>query len=132
MAKVIRFEDLRKIRFNQLGERQIMTGHNAMFVKNTVYPGFPPFPHKHPHEQILTIFSGVADVTVGDETFRMGPGDMIYVPSNTMHDFRVVGDEPVINYDIFSPVREDFLMQLSQAEQEQKENKDDNARRQTK
>jgi quercetin dioxygenase-like cupin family protein len=120
MTKVVRFEQLRKIKFNQLGERQIMTGQKMMLVKNTVYPGFPPFPHKHPHEQILTIFSGTADVTVGDETFRMGPGDMVYVPSNTVHDFRVVGDEPVINYDVFAPVREDFLMQLSKEDEEEK------------
>lgn len=40
MAKVIRFEDLRKIRFNQLGERQIMTGHNAMFVKTPCIRAF--------------------------------------------------------------------------------------------
>ncbi|MEE3361992.1 MAG: cupin domain-containing protein [Anaerovoracaceae bacterium] len=113
MAKVVRFEELKKTKFNEKGERQIMTGQKAMLVKNTVYPGFPSFRHRHPHEQILTIFSGTADVTVGDETFRMGPGDMIYVPPNTVHDFRVVGDETVINYDIFAPVREDFLMMLS-------------------
>lgn len=113
MAKIVRFEQLKKVRFNQLGERQVMTGQQTMLVKNTVQPGFPHFLHRHPHEQILTIQSGTADVTVGTETFRMGPGDMIYIPANTDHDFQVVGDEPVVNYDIFAPVREDFLMALS-------------------
>ncbi|MGI6204687.1 MAG: cupin domain-containing protein [Anaerovoracaceae bacterium] len=118
MAKVVRFEQLKRTTFNQRAERQVMTGQKTMLVRNTVYPGFPPFRHKHPHEQILTIFSGTAEVDVGDETFRMGPGDMVYVPSNTEHDFRVIGDEPVINFDVFAPVREDFLMELSKNDEE--------------
>ncbi|MEE3361993.1 MAG: cupin domain-containing protein [Anaerovoracaceae bacterium] len=110
MAEVIRFDKQKKTEFPS-GERRIMAGEKSMLVKNTFLPGNPSAAHKHPHEQILTIMSGTADVTVGDETFRMGPGDMIYVPSNVMHDLRVVGDEPVINFDVFAPVREDFLKQ---------------------
>jgi quercetin dioxygenase-like cupin family protein len=113
MIKVTNWEQIKAVTFNQKGKRQIFTGQNTMLVKNTVYPGFPPFLHQHPHEQILAIFEGECEVTVGDETFSMGPGDMIYIPPNTPHDIKVIGDQPVINYDIFSPVREDFLMEVS-------------------
>ena len=112
MAEVIRWEQIKATTFNERGERQIFTGRNTMLVKNTVHPGFPPFLHQHQHEQILTIFEGECDVTVGEEIFRMGPGDMIYIPPSTPHDIKVVGDKPVINYDIFSPIREEYLMEL--------------------
>ncbi len=112
MAEIIRWDQIKATTFNKMGKRQIFTGHNTMLIKNTLQPNFPPFPHQHPHEQILTIFEGECEVTVGEEIFRMGPGDMIYIPPNTHHDINVVGDKPVINYDIFSPVREDYLMEL--------------------
>ncbi len=113
MAEVIRWEQIKETTFNEKGKRQIFTGRNTMLVKNTVYPGFPTFLHQHPHEQILTIFEGECEVTVGEEIFPMGPGSVIYIPPNTPHDIKVLGDKPVINYDIFSPVREDFLMELA-------------------
>lgn len=114
MAKVINFENCRGITFNELGERRIMTGQNMMIVRNILQPGFPTFAHSHPHEQIVTIASGHCEMTVGDEIFPMGPGDMVNVPSGVVHDIKIVGDEPVVNYDIFSPIREDFLNQLAE------------------
>ena len=89
--------------------RQVFSGENVMLVLNTIQPDFPSFRHSHPHEQILYIVDGDCDVDVGDESTRMGPGDMVHVPPNVEHDLRVVGDKRVINLDIFTPIREEYL-----------------------
>lgn len=123
MADIFNFnKNITTVVYNDnLGERQVMAGKNAMIVKNVLHPGFPEFKHKHPHEQIATIASGHCKFMIGDEWFEMGPGDMVFVPGDTYHDIIVLGDEPVVNYDIFYPLREDFLKLV--AEKESAENK---------
>ena len=66
-------------------------------------------PHSHHHEQIIYIVEGVCDVIVGNESARMCSGDMVRIPSNVKHDLRVVGDKPVVDLDVFTPIREDYL-----------------------
>lgn len=116
MAKVMRFDRCKSIKFNDLGERRIITGQNAMLIQNILQPGFPAFAHSHPHEQIVIIASGRCEMIVGDEVHPMGPGDIIYIPGGVVHDIRIIGDEPVVNYDVFSPIREDYLNQLCQTD----------------
>ena len=48
-------------------------------------------------------------MTVGEEIVRMGPGDLVVIPPNVHHDLVVVGDKPVVNLDVFAPIREDYL-----------------------
>lgn len=122
MADVYNFDGIATVYyFDGLGERQIMTGNNAMIVKNILHPGFPEFKHSHPHEQIVTIASGHCEFMLNGEWFPMGPGDMLFVPGNVEHDIRVIGDEDVVNYDIFSPIREDYLKQAQEAEAQKKD-----------
>lgn len=60
-----------------------MTGRKILLARNTACPGFSPFPHKHPHGQTLTIFSGTADVTAGGQTLRTGAGNRVCVPATS-------------------------------------------------
>ncbi len=120
MANVFNFNNITTVVYQDgKGERQVMIGKDAMIVKNVLHPGFPPFKHKHPHEQIATIASGHCEFMIDGEWFPMGPGDMVYVPSNVEHDIKVLGDEPVVNYDIFTPIREDFLKLVAEVEAQQ-------------
>ena len=110
MLKVENWKDIEKQFFQQdLAARQVFSGQNVMLVLNTIQPGFPSFRHSHPHEQIIYIVEGECDVIVGNESARMGPGDMVRIPSNVEHDLRVVGDKPVVDLDVFTPIREDYL-----------------------
>lgn len=53
--------------------------------------------HKHDTwEQAYYVISGQAAVIVGDEEKVVGPGSSAYIPPNTMHDFRNVGDETLV------------------------------------
>lgn len=63
--------------------------------------------HSHSHSQATYIESGLYDMTIGDETKRIGPGDGYYVPPHVEHGIKCL--EAGVLIDVFSPVREDFL-----------------------
>ena len=71
-------------------------------------PGAVVEEHSHPHEQIGMVLSGRAIFYVGGEEKTLGKGDLYRIPGNVRH--RVVAlDEPVEAFDIFYPIREDYL-----------------------
>ena len=55
---------------------------------------------------------------VGDEVVEGGPGSMIRIPPHVMHYAEPVGDEVVLNLDVFAPLREDYkhLVEYQRAE----------------
>ena len=61
--------------------------------------------HSHPYEQTSVVIQGRMRLTVGDEVREVGPGDMWYVPSSVPHGGEILGDEPVIFIDVYSPPR---------------------------
>lgn len=69
---------------------------------------FPPnsgFPlHRHPEEQISIVREGEMELTVGDITQRVGPGDVIVFPPGVPHEGRTF-DVTCRIIDIFSPPR---------------------------
>jgi quercetin dioxygenase-like cupin family protein len=50
--------------------------------------------HQHPEEQILYVLEGVFEVTVGDETYEVHPGQASFHPSNVPH--RAMAKEDVV------------------------------------
>lgn len=64
--------------------------------------------HSHPHEQVGILIEGQAHFFVGEDDQILGPGDMYRIPGGVEH--RVVALDNVVKaFDIFSPVREDYL-----------------------
>lgn len=63
--------------------------------------------HAHPHEQLFIVFSGKIAYTVNGETYTMGPGDTLYIPSEAMHT--AVALEDCRCMDVFTPVRMDQM-----------------------
>lgn len=63
--------------------------------------------HQHPHEQIGVILEGGMELTIGDETRTLRPGDAYSVPPNLPHGGRAMDDGCVV-LDVFTPVREDY------------------------
>ena len=52
--------------------------------------------HAHPdQEQAFYILEGDIEVEVGDETYRLGPGDCVLLPRNVFHKHRNIGDTPL-------------------------------------
>ena len=51
----------------------------------------------HAGEEAGVVLSGAMDVTVGDTTHRLGPGDAMWFTSDQPHTFTVVGDETCVS-----------------------------------
>ncbi|HEY3248616.1 MAG TPA: cupin domain-containing protein [bacterium] len=49
---------------------------------------------KHRHVHAIVVLRGTGDVIVGTEVFRVAPIDVIYVPSESPHQFINAGTEP--------------------------------------
>jgi quercetin dioxygenase-like cupin family protein len=63
--------------------------------------------HSHPHEQAGVVLSGALELTIGEETRKLEPGDSFLVPGGVEHGGRT-GDSPARIMDVFSPVRQDY------------------------
>lgn len=87
--------------------RRLVSGDKVMSVYFNLDKDAIVAEHKHPHEQITHIISGKIEFTVGGKTHAMGPGEVLYIPSNIPHS--AVALEDTVNIEIFSPPREDFL-----------------------
>ncbi len=96
--------------------RRSFSGEQGTIAFTTLEPGHAPYPHSHPHEQIVYILSGRARFHVGDEEAVVGPGDMLVVPSGVEHWAEAVGDEAVLDLSLFSPRRDDYAAEESAAE----------------
>lgn len=73
------------------------------FVVFPAHSGFPT--HTHPEEQISIVREGTMEITVGDLTKMVAPGDVIVFPSDVPHSGRT--DEVACSLiDTFSPPRE--------------------------
>lgn len=89
-------------------ERKAFSGEGATVALHRLLPGNEQRPHEHPNEQIVYILEGVVDFHVEEEIHRLGPGELIAIPANVRHYAVVVGDEPALNLDIFTPRRPEY------------------------
>lgn len=71
--------------------------------------GGRPEPHSHPFDQLVLVMSGRLALEVDGEVAECPPESIVRIPANAMHTGWVVGDEPVLNIDVFAPAREDYL-----------------------
>ncbi len=64
--------------------------------------------HHHPHEQGGILIEGRMELTIGEETRIVEPGDAFLIPGNVPHRAAAI-DGPCLALDIFSPIREDYV-----------------------
>jgi len=55
-------------------------------------------PHQHAEEQVIFVVSGRMRMTVGAETYEIGPGEVSYHPSNVLHHALAVEDTVAISF----------------------------------
>lgn len=89
-------------------ERKAFSGEGATVALNRLMPGHEPRPHHHPNEQIAYVLSGRIAFHVGDKVITLGPGGLLVVPPDVQHWGEVIGDEPVLNLDVFTPKRSEY------------------------
>lgn len=64
--------------------------------------------HAHPHEQVGMVVAGKAIFFIGTEQRTLQAGDLYRIPGNVRHKV-IALDQPVQAFDIFCPIREDYL-----------------------
>lgn len=79
-------------------------------------------PHVHEdHDQIAIILEGECDYYAGGVAHRMKPGSWVTVPKGVEHYIHVYySPVPVINLDIFAPLRGEYDEQYTQFLEENK------------
>jgi quercetin dioxygenase-like cupin family protein len=90
-------------------ERQMVVGQNLMICRFRFAPFLETPQHRHPHEQMSIVMSGRVRFFVEGEERICSPGDVLQFPSNCLHGATMM-DEEVVLIDVFSPLREDFLV----------------------
>lgn len=106
------WDDIPTIRLEMM-DRKIYTGEKVMLVRNSIHPHTIVPAHKHPHEQIFYVVAGACDVAMaGEPTRHLTAGGLALFPSNVEHSVTNTEDEPLVAFDIFSPIREDFLGEM--------------------
>ncbi len=92
-------------------ERYLAHGEKLMMVVIDVSggPHAQPDPfHSHPHEQITYVAEGRVLFFMDNDSFELGAGDMVTVPSNHPHTIQPLTPHLRL-VDTFTPVRDDFL-----------------------
>jgi quercetin dioxygenase-like cupin family protein len=89
-------------------ERKAFSGEGATLALHRLMPNHEPRPHSHSYEQIVYILAGHIRFHLGNESLVVGPGGLLQIPPNVEHWGEVVGDEPVLNLDIFTPLRAEY------------------------
>ena len=83
-------------------------GDDVMLVMNWLQPGMDTRPHSHPCEQIVYVVKGRMRFVIADEEIEVGAGGLVRIPPDVMHYGEPIGDEEVLNLDVFAPLREDY------------------------
>lgn len=97
---------------------KVLSGLNEekmMMVLATIAPGVTVPAHSHPHEQVGIVYSGSASFRIGDEERTVVEKDMYCIPADVDHEATAVGSKPFMAFEVFSPVRDDFIEKARQA-----------------
>jgi quercetin dioxygenase-like cupin family protein len=71
-------------------------------------PGEGPPDHVHSNqEELFFIVEGTCEVAVGDQTSTAGPGTIVFIPRNTVHRVKNVGDTTACILDLTLPGGQD-------------------------
>lgn len=90
-------------------DRQMIVGERLMMCRLTLQPRVEAPVHAHPHEQMTIVERGRARFTIAGDVRVVSAGDVLHFPPNVAHGAMRL-DEEVVLIDIFTPIREDFLV----------------------
>ena len=51
--------------------------------------------HTHPTNEVIVVIEGSPEITLGSETYLVGPGAIVFIPRETEHGTRNTGNDPV-------------------------------------
>ncbi len=93
---------------------QSITGGDMMANWVRIEPNREMPRHQHPQEQLGVMLEGSLELTIGDDTRLLKPGDAYTIPGDVAHHARTYDDGCLV-LDIFSPPREDYARMAREA-----------------
>lgn len=91
-------------------KRKIMSYDDQIMLVNVQFEkGSIGALHSHYHSQVTFVASGAFEVTISEQKQILKEGDSFYIPPHAVHG--VVCLEAGVLIDVFSPIREDFMIQ---------------------
>jgi unsaturated pyranuronate lyase len=110
MGQITTWDEFPTVEYVRGVHRQTVSGEKVMMTR-IVYRGGVVVPeHHHPAEQIMLVEHGRLRATVADEEREVGPGSILVIPSDWAHAFRQLGEEDVVFYEAFAPIRLEYLV----------------------
>lgn len=89
---------------NEFFRRVLFTGKKSQLVVMAIPPGGEIGEETHEHvEQTLYFQTGNGEGMLNDETFVIGPGDVVVVTPGTKHNFKNTGNEPLKVATVYAP-----------------------------
>jgi quercetin dioxygenase-like cupin family protein len=91
-------------------DQRVLASSEDLTIVYVKIPAGTTFPvHTHREEQIGFQVSGRAEFTTDDGSREVGPGTAYHFLPDEPHGSRVLGDEPVVQIDVFRPARWAYL-----------------------
>lgn len=109
-ARRFRFDDLPREKVAAHLTRAAVRSDDSLAVLNWMEPrpsARPP--HSHRFDQLSFVLEGEMEFTVKDQTFRVGPGEVLLISPDADHTARALGSEVALSLDMFAPPRSDYL-----------------------
>ena len=99
VVKVAKLAEAERISFGDLAHYRPLIADGETPIRTGIQvsePGYAAPPHSHPYWELLLILEGEAEawmIDAPDRVIALQPGDMIALPPNQAHSFRVMGDK---------------------------------------
>lgn len=91
-------------------KRSAFRGDDCLLTFNRISPRMkPPEAQSNPFDHIVMVIRGHMMLRIDDETVECGPETIVRVPANASHTKWPIGDEPILNIDVFAPPPKEFL-----------------------
>jgi len=110
MGQITSWDEFPTVEYVKGVFRQTVSGEKVMMTRIVYRDGVVIPEHANEAEQIMLVVSGRLWARVGDEEQEVGPGSLLVIASNQVHAFRQLGDEEVIFYEAFAPIRLEYLI----------------------
>jgi mannose-6-phosphate isomerase-like protein (cupin superfamily) len=84
-------------------DKQMSGAEHFSLLVNSFQPGYVGPMHQHEVEHAWYILSGQGTITIGDETWDIGPDMAIFAPIGVPHQVACTGNEPMRYVVVYAP-----------------------------
>ena len=75
---------------------------NVSMLRGWIKPGAAHSPHTHEAEEVVAFLSGTGTIKIGNDSYKVGPGDALLIPANVVHSTENHGSEDLLFIAAFS------------------------------